>query len=29
MDTGDSEIFELSYKVLVNDKLIRLHIVKE
>ena len=29
MDTGDSEMFDLSYKVLGNDKPIKLHIVKE
>ena len=29
MNTGDSEMFNLSYKVLGNDTPIRLHIVKE
>ena len=29
MDTGDSEMFNLSYKVLGNDTPINLHIVKE
>ena len=29
MDTGDSEMFDLSYKVLGNDKPIKLHIVKK
>lgn len=29
MDTGNSEMFDLSYKVLGNDKPIKLHIVKE
>ena len=29
MNTGDSEMFDLSYKVLGNDTPIRLHIVKE
>lgn len=29
MDTGDSEIFDLSYKVLGNDTPLKLHIVKE
>ena len=29
MDTGNSEMFNLSYKVLGNDKPITLHIVKE
>lgn len=29
MDTGDSEMFDLSYKVLGNDKPIILHIVKK
>lgn len=29
MDTGNSEIFDLSYKVLGNDKPLKLHIVKK
>ena len=29
MDTGDSEIFDLSYKVLGNDTPLKLHIVKK
>lgn len=29
MDTGDSEIFDLSYKILGNDTPIKLHIIKE
>lgn len=28
MDTGDSEIFDLSYKILGNDTPLRLHIIK-